>query len=517
MSTSMNKEFKATQVKETNHGIREVEDFVNLFGYNVKIPSETIGSAYLQTREQIAADYPLYGQYMANMKQFAKYLKRFGSDASVESYTMRVHNIQPIYDILKIVSTLQFFKAFDENMQMYLEDNVGWGMIRLEPRYENEVLMDTKVFIGDEEIDLSKPVQIQAIDWNGRLVEEYDLVNLNSKTNAATKTPRKDANGALVIVDGETVFDYKSAAPVILAFRVADASVGSQTIHDEAYRRHGALNKADIRKSMSRSILEFPLVRLIKEDDDEKMISSYETPTFTELDYSHDIDFNDHLRLLTTYNELKEQGLFNNVREFALLNLFRWGILDNQTWKRGVEIFEAVMKAPKIPGNEQQTIIDRKLVTWGMACVQDLQKRNPDMKDDITDDIIISGSSISKLASMLSQSYLIIRALVVTDVVEDDIGFREARIALQSRRESTRRFQSIARLNTELYKIVELDQHNNIIGVINPIDVMAIVNYDVDAVVVSFDNQTTADKEKVDFYRSIRDYKPTAVEVKTTA
>ncbi len=514
MSNVQPKEFKATQVKETNHGIREVNDFTNLFAYNVKIPSETIGSARTQQRKEIAEDYPLYGQYMQNMKVFAKYLKAFGSDASVESYSMRVHNIQPIYKVLEIASRLQFFKAFDENIQMYLEDDVGWGFIRLEPVYENGVLVNTDAYIGDTKLDLSKPIAVQCIDWEGQLVEEYDLVNLNPDRSPMKEIPIKDRNGAVSLgEEGEVLFKRTPAAAINLALRVSDSSVGSQVIHDEAYRRHGALNKADIRKSMSRSILEFPLMRIITEDDEELPISSYPTPTFTELDYSHDIDFNEHLRTLTICNELKEQERFNNVREFALLNLFRWGILDAKAWERGLSIFNAVMNAPALDARPDQTKVDVKLVSWGMAVIDDMRARNKDMSDKITDDIIVSGSTVSKIASMLTQSYLIIHALIVTDVTENDVGFRQARIALQSKKERTTRFQSISRLNTDHYKIVEIDENKNIIGIIEPIDIMAIVNYDVDAVVIAFDGETKASSEQVDFYRAIRAYQPTAVEI----
>lgn len=515
MSESKPKEFKATQVKETSHGLRELDDFVNLFGYNVKIPSELIGSARTQTRAQIAEEYPLYGKFMQNMKVFAQYLKAHGSDESVEAYTVRVHNIKPIYKILEVVSRLQFFKAFDETMQMYMEDDVGWGFVRLEPKYYNGLLTGTDVYVGDQLVDLSKPVTVQCLSWDGQLVEEYDLVNLNPNTTPVKEEPVKDKNGAIVMGEGgEVTMRRTSAAPVVIGLRVSDSSVGNQALHDEAYQRHGGLNKSDIRKSMSRSILEFPLIRIVSEEDDELGITTYPTPTFTELDYSHDIDFNEHLRMLTVCHDLKEQGRFNNVREFALLNLFRWGILDVNAWNRGVSIFNAVMNSPTLEARPDQTQVDVKLVSWGMAVIDDMRARNKEMDDKITDEVIVSGSTISKLASMLSQSYLIMHALIVTDVVDNDLGFRQARIALQSKRESTRRFQSIARLNTDHYKIVELDKDNDtIIGVIEPIDIMAIVNYDVDAVVVSFDNDTKASSDQVDFYRAIKNYKPTAVEV----
>lgn len=508
-------EFKPTQVKETSHGLRELEDFVNLFGYNVKIPSELIGSARLQTRQEIAEDYPLYGKYMENLKVFAQYLKAHGSNESVEAYAVRVHHIKPIYKILEIVSRMQFFKAFDETMQMYMEDDVGWGFVRLEPKYESGILMGTDVYVGDKLIDLSKPVPVQCVSWDGQLVEEYDLANLNANTTPAKEVLSKNDAGRLNIDEnGKASKHFTPAAPVILGLRVSDSSVGSQSIHDEAYQRHGGLNKADIRKSMSRSILEFPLIRIISGEDDELGISTYPTPTFTELDYSHDIDFNEHLRILTICNELKEQGRFNNVREFALLNLFRWGILDARAWERGVSIFNAVMNAKPLEARPDQTDVDVKLVSWGMAVIDDLRKRNKELSDTITDDIIVSGSTISKIASMLSQSYLIMHALIVTDVTENDVGFRQAIIALQSKKEATRRFQSISRLNTDHYKIVELDKDSKtIIGVVEPIDIMAIVNYDIDAVVVSYDNDTKANSEQVEFYRAIKKYTPTAVEV----
>lgn len=504
MNQAVNGEFKPTVIKETSHGLGELNDFINLFAYDAKIPSEMVGFARTLKRSEIVEQHPVYGQYMKALKSYALYLKAHANDQSVEAYALRSYNIGPITKLLEIVSRLQFFYAFDDLMGSYLDENIGWGMIRFEPEYKDGALLSTKVFLGDTELDLSKPLTVQCLDWEGALVEEYDLVDLNKfSKNPIAPSKKFDSQGKPII----------SQAPVNIGFRVNDASVANSKIHDEAYRRHGGLNKADIRNSMVRSLLEFPLVRIVQPDED-VLVDTYSTPVFTTLDYSHEIDLHEHLATLVTVADLKEAGRFNNLREFAYLNLFRWGINSRKNWKRGLSIVNAVMASPKVSSDENQTLVDYKLVQWGMACIQELQKKFPQYSDDITDKIIISGSNISKLVSMMSQSYVIMHGLIVTDVETDDLGFREARFCLRSKQERTRRFQSMARMNIDDYHIVELDKDDNMIGLIDAIDIMAIVNYGIDAVVVSFDGEMKANVEQADFYHRIKKYKPSVVEVK---
>lgn len=507
-------ELAYTTVKETSHGIREISDFIHLFAHQVKIPSESIGSARLLTRKEISQEYPTYGSYMDSLRRFASYLKATAMDHSPDAYSMRAHNIAAVVRLLDVTSRLQFFKAFEEYVDLYTSDNVGWGMLSLHATFSNNQLVQTDVYLGDTKLDLSKPIHVQLIDWDGELVEFYNLVDLNQKYRTEPEYVR-DENDALQIdsTTGKPKLKNK-VYPVNLGLVVSDDSVANQALHEEAERKFGALNKSDIRKSMTRSILDFPLMRIVNPEEDEELtITSYQTPVFTQMDYCHDIEFNDVLAVMVKFNELKEKGYFNNLREFSLLNLFRWGVLSLEAWDRGKQIFDAVMNAPKL--DEYNTIIDRKMVTWGTACIADLQKRNPQQSKDITDNIVISGSALSKMASMFGQGYLIVRSLIVTDVEPDDVGFREARLALRSKRERTNRFQSITRLNADEYKIVELDKDDNIIGVVNAIDVMAIINYDAEVVVISFeDSDQLDDQKKKDLYHAIYEYKPTSVEMK---
>lgn len=474
------------EVKEVSYGIAEMHDLVNLFTTSAKIPSETVGSVSAMNVDEIRKEWKHYGKFMQNMRVISKYIKAHGMTHGIDSYRIRSPMIKSARQLIKMFSSLQFFKAFDSMMELYLEEeaDANWGYLSIQPKYEDGVLVDTKVFIGDTEIDMSKATPIQAMTWDGRLIGTYDMINIVPQI-------------------GKIRHDSEECYPVFPALRPNDASLGDANIHEEAERRHGILNKGDIRKSMVTGVLDFPLFRILPENEDDQIVDTYETPVLTELDYCHDIDMGDHIRMLTIYDKLVEEEKYDNTREFALLNLFRWGILSKEKYDRGSAIVNAVLNAPRIQGEDYQTTIDHKLVAWGSACVSDAMKRHPNMSEREIDNIIMSGSTISKIASMMSQAYLILHVLIVTDIEERDLGFREARITLRSKKENTTRFNSMARITPDDYKIVELDKEDRMIGTIDVMDIFAIQNHDVTCVVVKLDGETKADKEQLDFYHKI--------------
>lgn len=476
------------EVHETKHGRAELTDFNSLFGYNVKIPCETIGRFKKQSREEIKEEHPLYKAFMENTGVFSKYLKAHGSGVDVDSYRIRIPHIEAMKKILEITSRLQFVTAFEDQANLYITDNLGWGLLKVVPTYKDSKLVSTEVFIGDEKLDLSKPVRVNAISWYGQMLEGYHLA---------------DANGG----DGTT-------EPINLVLKLNNDSLGRRDVTERADKMHGALNHGNIQDTMVESPLSYFMFRISRPEDEENMDinpTGYETPIFAELDYSYEIGFESYAKYAERYHTLKDQDLFSNSREFSMLNLFRWGVMDKAAWERGTAIFDAIDNAKRY--NDRQTLIDEKIFRWGMEKVTKLQRTSKSSRD-VTDEVIIAGSEISKLASMMSQAYLIITALVVDQVTADDLTFRETRIALQSKPETTSRFQSIRRLNPDTYKFVELDKDDNMIGLIAPIDVMAIVNYDINAIVVSFDGmESETNKKYVDFYQAIQNYQPTLVEV----
>ena len=243
--------------------------------------------------------------------------------------------------------------------------------------------------------------------------------------------------------------------------------------------------------------------------------TAYETPIFKAMDYSHDITFVENADALERFNILKEQDLCYNTREFAGLNLFRWGIVDRVSWEKGLAIFNAVSNAPKLWGNDTQ--IDGKVVHWANARIAELKTKTGSEKVDV-DNVVIAGASISKIVNVMGQAYYRLRALVVNDVSDNDINFRDTYITLRSKRERTNKYQTLARLNTDVYKIIECDKDGNFIRILNPVDVFAVVNYDIDVVVVKFEAElvaaegvnpgnTKASKEHQDYYSSISAYK----------
>ncbi|MGY6353080.1 hypothetical protein ACXITX_24285, partial [Vibrio parahaemolyticus] len=83
----------------------------------------------------------------------------------------------------------------------------------------------------------------------------------------------------------------------------------------------------------------------------------------------------------------------------------------------------------------------------------------------------------SKIVNVMGQAYYRMRALVVDEVLDNDINFRDTYITLRSKPERTNKYQTLSRLNTDVYKIIECDKDGNFIRILNPVDIFAVVNY----------------------------------------
>lgn len=507
---------KFTDVKETPHGLRELNDFNNLFGYNIKLPSETVGKLRTMSLAEIAEAYPEASSYLKGVKHLTNYIKTHGGSTSVDSFAFRVHHIQAFNIFLDVVSRLQFIRALNDQIGVYKEDAIGWGVFDLEYVYKHKKLVDTTITIGGVAVNLSKPVRIQAIDWYGRLVEGIQIVDRN--LGKADRVARRDENGGLVVDEdtGKVIYD-DVPLPVNIAIQICDDSLSNTEHYETLYQRDGAINKSDIQDTLLFSPINFMVMRIANDEQDDidgLFPVGYETPIFRELDYSHEIDFGEHIRVLERYNQLREQDQFYNSREFATLNLLRWGIVDKATWDRGLKIYNAVLNAPAVWGVD--TPVDGKVVQWGNNVLQELESRPENKGRDIRDDVIMSGSAISKIASVSSQSYFRVRVLLVESIADNDVTFRDTYVTFRYKRERTSKFQSLSRLNTDVYKIIECDKDGNLLGIVNPVDVFAIVNHDITAVVVRLEatfsagaelGEVVPQKEHLDYYNSLSNYK----------
>lgn len=513
-TTMSNKAITANN--ESSHGIRELQDFTNFFGYSGRTVSECIGSNRRLTNEELKQKYPLAKAFMENIKKHSNYIKTHGGGKNAREFAFRVPHIQAMKEFIDVSSRMQFIKALENQLSVYKDENIGWGLLGIDYKYKNGKLIETTVTINGEVIDITKPTRIQAIDWYGRLIDGIQLVDGNQ--GRVSRILRRDEKGAVVCdKDGNPQYD-ECANSVNVVVKLTDDNLSNQVYIDEALDRDGAINKTDISKTFMFSPFNFLAVRIADDEADEAnghFPTGYDTPIFKKLDYSHDIEFIEYADIAEHYNMLKEQDLCYNTREFAGLNLFRWGIIDRDTWLRGVDIYNAINNAPKVWGNDTQ--IDSKVVYWANERIAELKAR-AETKDIDIDNVVIAGASISKVVNVMGQAYYRFRALVVDDLKEDDISFRDTYITLRSKPERTSKYQTISRLNTDIYKIIECDKDGNFIRILNPIDVFAIVNYDIDVVVVKLETELVTMEgvvpgevkpaaEHLNYYNAINAYK----------
>lgn len=480
MTTEKSANPQYVEVKETVAGINQVNDLVNLFGYDVKIPCETIGALRTMKKEEIKDLYPNYKVFTDNLKEFSKYLKSVGSDVTPRSYSYRATNIRGIEEILKITSTLQFVPYYNDIIDMYLDNNVGWGLIRVEPIYDENKLTEVKVYLGDKLLDLSKPVPIQMVNWKGELIDYFDLVDFNNYQ------------------------DHKETKAINIGLRINDASIGDDKLFHEAARRFGQINVRDMRTTFVGSILEGMLFRLY-DPNDGLYIDTNESPIFTELDFAHNIQVHEVYSVLNIVSLLRERDEFHNSVELFSLNLLRWGILDNSLWQRGYSYLSQVLNEMKQENKEGSS--DWKITEWAFRYVRDAKAK--DKTSQISVDNIISACNISKLASMSGKGIVIVDSLLFDG--RDDNGrlqFKEATIAFRSKRERVKRFQSITRLNTDIYEIGIIDKDLNVIGEVSPIDVAAIVNYDVRNIIINIEgSEETKDPTHLKLWEDLKGIK----------
>ena len=470
---------------ESSHGLRELRDFTNFFSYSGRTVSECIGSNRASTAKQLAEKYPQARAFMENIKKHSNYIKTHGGGTNAKDYAFRIPHIQAMKELIEVSSRLQFIKALNDQLNVYKEENVGWGVLELDYEYKDGQLKKAWVTIDGKVIDLTKPTRIQAVDWYGRLIDGIELIDINC--GKVKKVLRRGKQGeVLTDTQGNAIYDELQTPPNVV-IRLADDSLSNQKYIDEALARDGAINKSDISKTFLFSAFNFLVVRVADDVVDEAndyFPTAYETPIFKELDYSHDIPFPDYADIAERFNQWKDIDLCYNTREFAGLNIFRWGIVDVDTWNRGVAIFKAVDNAPKIWGND--TPIYGKVVQRANQRIAELKTKTDANKIDI-DNVVIAGASLSKIVNVMGQAYYKMRALVVDKVTDSDIEFRDTFITLRSKRERTSKYQTISRLNTDLYKVIECDKDGNFIRVINPIDIFALVNYDIGVTIVKFE------------------------------
>lgn len=514
-----------TEVRRTSAGLAVLKDFHNLFGYSLNIPSLVVGENRKLTKEQLNEKYPNGMKYLENVKQLTKLIKTFGGKTDVESYKFRAHHIKGMNTFLNVVSRLQTIKVLDEQIQIYREEDVGWGLLEIKYEYKDNALVSCGVYLDDVKLDLSKPIKIQAINWEGELVSGIQIYNRNA--NETQRVLKRDEDGTLVRdpETGDAVYE-NGILPISPTIQISDDDLGNLAHYEKRYNDYGAVNKSDVQLTMQTSPLDYMVVRIVDDEKDEDLyITGFATPLFLHVDFNYEIPYLDHIKALEMYNDLKDNDLDYNARHFAGINLFRWGSLDKATWDRGLKIFNAVLNSPKLKEDGVDTLVDSKVVMWANANIESLRAAKKDAAGiQIDDNAIVASNAICLQASVLSRSYFITKALVVTDIEKDDVGFRDARIAFKSRPSVSNKFQSIKRSPTDLYKIVELDDKDNIIGIVNPVDIFAIVQYATESVVVEFksefiksesgksdelvkgNNEVTVNRDHAAFYSAIGNY-----------
>lgn len=502
----------ATEVKQTSVGVAEVLDLHNLFGRGIRTPSELTGSNKTLSREELDEKYPDAKAYLKTVGGLAEYLKRYGSGIAAEEYAIRVHHVNAIKQILNIASRLQFIHVLNGIYRAYLDENIGWSTVRVENKFQDKELVGQEVYIGDTLLDLSKPVRIQAVDWNGELVDGLQLINVNK--GKEHKQLLLDEHGMPQLdAMGERVYKVTNHT-VNVAVQITDDSLSKKEYLDLAMERNGK-NQTNIQETLLFSPLDYIVVRIADDEKDEEAgiyPTSFQTRVFLEVDCIHDVPMLECLDRLEQIEQLKVAGKFENAKEFAYLNLFRWGAIDLHQWQRGSEIVDALNKDKKshIPDT---TPIDIRVVQWATNIIDGLNEDLQPNQNRIDESSIVAGALLSKSLAVLSQSYFIFRALVVDTMYEDDIDFRDTYIAVRSKKEYTRQFQSIGRLTTDVYKVIECDRDGNLIRVLDPVDVFAYVNVAVKAVVVKLEassetasEEATASKEHLDYYNAISSF-----------
>ncbi len=114
---------------ESNHGLRELRDFTNFFSYSGRTVSESIGSNRTLKQDELKAKYPLAKAFMENIKKLSNYLKAHGGGANANEYAFRIPHIEAMKEFIDVSSRMHFIQALNDQLSVYLDENIGWGNI----------------------------------------------------------------------------------------------------------------------------------------------------------------------------------------------------------------------------------------------------------------------------------------------------------------------------------------------------------------------------------------------------
>ena len=133
---------------ESNHGLRELRDFTNFFSYSGRTVSESIGNNRTLKQDELKAKYPLAKAFMENIKKLSNYLKTHGGGINANEYAFRIPHIEAMKEFIDVSSRMQFIQALNDQLSVYLDENIGWGGFTVDAKYQDGKLVETKVLLS---------------------------------------------------------------------------------------------------------------------------------------------------------------------------------------------------------------------------------------------------------------------------------------------------------------------------------------------------------------------------------
>ena len=424
------------EIKETAYGLDFLKDAYQVIS-SCRFPAFMIEPYRGMSKEQLKLKYPYAFQYIENLIVLAQYIKTLGGGIEPLSYSYRSQHLDGMKKYLQISSKLNFVHNLNMMLEMYISENVGWGLFRIEPEWDNvdnkSVIKSIKMFIGDEELDLTQDrIPITAVGWDGKTLDGIYF----------TDTCKNHKHRVL---DPETHEFVDEALPYNVSIRADETAAGSGRFAE--YQNKIGREIVEMDAALQLSPFNFMLMRKTNAED-ETLLQEYETPLFLgNYDYHPDIKFLEFDDCCGLVQEAKDKEQFFNAREFASQGLFRWGIANPQLWKRAKEIFDKVYAPESNDGTHNR--YDEAIIGW--ASTQEGFDGGKGFD---------SGASIADIASSRSQGIYKLNAIVVAKELDDNgfLKFLPRKIVFLNYINIVRATTTVSRLNYTPLKVVVLKE-----------------------------------------------------------
>lgn len=282
----------AKEVNTTNYGITHLGALKKLIDGGF-IYSEYTGENKGLTKEQLREKFPSGYTYLDWIVSQVNYLDKYGSGSDPDSATYRIPHIRSMEVYFEYLNRLNFIEFVDLQVEGYLGQNVGWGQIKF--NLEDET--GSTFYIGDKLYsDVDLPMKINAIDFQGELITELEIVNYST-------------NGKLNLSINELI-------PI-------NPTLG---LVDDNYRTY--------------SFFDFLVIREEHERDNDIIITNYPTDMLSDCDFSSGISYDEYCELQDNYNSLPD----NVLLKYAIGNLLLFAIDDINQWKQGYKLVKYLQK-----------------------------------------------------------------------------------------------------------------------------------------------------------------------------